>query len=74
MAMSSADVTAILGPVDEVLIAEIIATDATRDDLAQAWYWLNGDEALINDGRPLPSGKVAELAELLSADRDEPED
>ena len=72
MAMSAADVTAILGLVDDALVAEIISTGATREDLAQAWYWLNSDEALINEGRPLPSGKVAELAELLSADEDEP--
>ncbi|CAN7326734.1 hypothetical protein [Bosea sp. LjRoot237] len=73
MAMSSADVTATLGPVDETLVAEIIATGATRDDLAQAWYWLNCDDALIKAGRPLPSGKVAELADLLSPERDEPD-
>lgn len=74
MAMTADDVTAILGPVDEALIAEIIWIGATREDLAQAWYWLNGEESLINAGRPLPSGKVAELVDLLSADKDERED
>lgn len=73
MTITAGDVTAILGPVDDALIAEIMSTGATREDLAQAWVWLNGDEALINEGRPLPSGKVAELVDLLSPDKDDPE-
>ncbi|MEZ2409069.1 hypothetical protein AB6806_19885 [Bosea sp. RCC_152_1] len=73
MTLTAADVTTILGPIDEVLIAEIMSTGATPEDLAQAWIWLNGDEVLINEGRPLPSGKVAELVDLLSADIDDPE-
>lgn len=73
MAMSSAEVTAILGPIDETLVAEIISTGATKDELAQAWCWQNCDDALIKAGRPLPSGKVAELADLLSPERDEPD-
>ncbi|KFC62371.1 hypothetical protein FG93_06071 [Bosea sp. LC85] len=69
--MTADDVTAILGPIDEVLMAEILSTDATRDELAQAWVWLQSDEALINEGRPLPSGRVAVLIDLLSPDMDD---
>ena len=69
--MTADDVTAILGPIDEVLMAEILSTGATRDELAQAWVWLQSDEALINEGRPLPSGKVAELLDLISPDMDD---
>ncbi|WP_043242436.1 hypothetical protein [Bosea sp. LC85] len=71
MTMTADDVTAILGPIDEVLMAEILSTDATRDELAQAWVWLQSDEALINEGRPLPSGRVAVLIDLLSPDMDD---
>jgi len=61
------EITAILGPLDEELVAEINKTGASTEELAQAWAWLNADEALINDGRPLPSGRVAELVALLEA-------
>jgi len=61
------DITAILGPVDEVLIAEITRIGASPAELAEAWAWVTGDEALINEGRPLPSGRVAELVSLLEA-------
>jgi len=71
MSMARSDVIAVLGPVDESLIAEIIATGATADDLAQAWAWVNSDEALVGELRPLPTGKVAELADLLEPDDDD---
>jgi hypothetical protein len=63
--MQMEDIIAILGPTDEVLIADIIRSGASAEELAQAWAWVNADEALINDGRPLPSGRVAELVALL---------
>jgi hypothetical protein len=62
----------VLGPIDETLIAEIIATGATAEELAQAWAWINSDEALIGELRRLPSGKVAELIDLLSPSEGEP--
>lgn len=63
--MKMEDIVAILGPTDEALIADIIRSGASAEELAQAWAWVNADEALINDGRPLPSGRIAELAALL---------
>lgn len=61
------DITSILGPIDEALAAQINRTGATPEELAQAWAWFNADEALVNEGRPLPSGRVAELVSLLEA-------
>jgi hypothetical protein len=71
--MTSDDVAAILGPVDETLVAEIIATGATQSELAEAFAWANNDEALIGEGRRLPSGRVATLIDLLVSDEEEPE-
>jgi hypothetical protein len=70
--MAHQDVVAVLGPVDEALVAEIITTDATAEELAHAWAWVNSDEALIGEGRRLPSGKVAELVDLLAPGEEEP--
>ena len=71
MTMASEDVVSVLGPVDETLIAEVMATRASFDELREAWAWLNGDEALMNEGRPLPGTRVAALIDLLEANEDE---
>ena len=65
------EVISVLGPVDETLIAELIATGASLEELREAWAWLNGDEALMSEGRPLPDARVAGLIDLLEADEEQ---
>jgi hypothetical protein len=60
------DVTKAVGPVDDVTIAEIIATGATADELAEAQAWIVNDEPLLNAGKPLASGRVRELIDILA--------
>jgi hypothetical protein len=60
------DVTQAIGRVDDVTIAEIIGTGATADELAEAQAWIANDEPLINAGKPLPSGRVGQLVEILT--------
>jgi hypothetical protein len=60
------DVIKAVGPVDDVTIAQIIGTGATVDELAEAQAWMANDEPLMNAGKPLPSGRVGELIEILS--------
>lgn len=71
MTVTAKDIISVLGPVDETLMADIAAMGATPGELAEAWAWVNSDEALIGEGRSLPSGKVAELVGLLSASADD---
>jgi hypothetical protein len=59
------EVIAVLGPVDDDLIVEIVGTGATQAELAEAYAWLRSDEALVNEGRPLPPGRVDALVEIL---------
>lgn len=73
MTLTRSDITDILGPVDNQKAAELAAIDATPAELAQAWAWVNNDEALINEGRPLPSGRVAQLVGILEPPVDEDE-
>lgn len=73
MTMTSDDVIAILGPVDNTLVADVIATGATQAELAEAFAWANNDEALIGEGRRLATGRVAVLIELLTSDEEEPQ-
>jgi hypothetical protein len=68
------DIARAAGPVDDVSIAEIIGTGATVDELAEAQAWIVNDEALINAGKPLPSGRVGELVDILTELEAEEED
>jgi hypothetical protein len=64
--ISRDDVTKAIGPADDVTIAQIIGTGATAEELAEATAWIANDEPLMNAGKPLPSGRVGELVEILS--------
>jgi hypothetical protein len=59
------DVTKAVSGADDVTIAQIIGTGATADELAEAQAWMVNDEPLINAGRPLATGRVRELVEIL---------
>jgi len=55
----------VLGPVDDSLAFELIATGATEPELREAATWFVNDEALANELRSLPSGRIAQLVEIL---------
>ena len=55
----------VLGPVDEDLAAQLVAIGATEAELLEAHAWLISDEALINEGHHLPTGRVADLIDIL---------
>ncbi len=59
------DIIAALRPVDDTVVAQILAMKTTPEELAEAQAWMTSDDALINAGRPLPSGRVARLVEIL---------
>lgn len=71
MPMTREEIVSVLGQTDETLVADILSTDASYGELREAWAWLNGDEALMGEGRPLPGTRVAELIELLDSDRED---
>ena len=48
MTMTRQDVVSVLGPGDNATIAEIIASDASLEELREAWAWAFGDEALMS--------------------------
>lgn len=60
------DVIRAVGPADDVTVAEIIGTQATVDELAEAQAWIANDEPLLNDGRPLAQGRVRQLIDILA--------
>ena len=60
------DVIKAIGATDDVTIAQIIATGATVDELAEAQAWIVNDDPLLNAGRPLATGRVRELVDILA--------
>jgi hypothetical protein len=71
------DVIKAIGAADDVTIAQMIATGATVDELAEAQAWMANDEPMMNAGRPLATGRVRELVDILAdleADDDDDRD
>jgi hypothetical protein len=66
------DVIKAIGAADDVTIAQMIATGATVEELAEAQAWMANDEPMMNSGRPLATGRVRELVDILA--ELEPED
>ena len=62
------EVRALIRRSDDRVVTEILAMGASRTELAEALAWLENDEAMLNAGRPVPSGRVARLVEMLQAD------
>jgi hypothetical protein len=54
-----------LGQVDDIIVAEILNTGATAEELAEAQAWLSNNEPLMSSGRPLATGRVSRLIEIL---------
>ena len=64
--LTRSDVIRAVGLADDVTIAEIIGTNATTEELAEAKAWIANDEPLMNEGRPLAQGRVRELVDILA--------
>jgi hypothetical protein len=67
-------ITDILGRVSDETAAALIATGANEEQLMEAHQWSIGDSSLDEEGgRPL-EGVVAELYDILTADRQFPDE
>ena len=60
------DVIKAIGSAADVTIAQLIATGATVEELAEAQAWLANDEPMMNSGRRLATGRVRELVDILT--------
>lgn len=63
--LTSEAIRSVLGPVGASLAAEIAGTGATEAELREAYAWATNNETLVNEMRPMPSGRVADLIEIL---------
>ncbi|MDF2810665.1 MAG: hypothetical protein K0S56_1696 [Microvirga sp.] len=61
------EVKVLIGPANDKIVSEILDTAATEAELVEARAWIENDEAMLNEGRAIPSGRIARLVELLRA-------
>jgi len=65
MPLTRDEVVRIIGPADDRTIAQVIGTGATPEELEEAQAWVVNDEAMMNAGRPMATGRVSQLIEIL---------
>lgn len=72
--LNSEDVTAVVGPVEDATMAQILALRPTHEELVEAWALATttDPEPLVAAGKRL-DGRVAQLTDLLMAEQ-EPEE
>jgi hypothetical protein len=63
--LSHDEVVEILGPVNDVIIAEIIATGINKAELVQAHDRVVRDRKAHNPGAPLEPGPFAQVVDIL---------
>jgi hypothetical protein len=63
--LSYAQVVEILGPMSDVIVAEIIATGITRAELSAAHERVVRDRKTHNPGAPLEPGPFARVVDIL---------
>ena len=62
------EVMALTGRSDDRVVTDILTMGASQAELAEARAWLENDEAMLNAGRPIPTGRVARLVEMFQTD------
>lgn len=65
-----ADITSILGNLDQDTLIEIISLQPTIADVEQASIWLSGDSDVFGAAPPV-KGKASDIITILTADEEE---
>jgi hypothetical protein len=65
MPLTREEVVRIIGPADDRTVAQVIGTGATPEELEEARAWIVNNEAMMNAGRPMATGRVSQLIEIL---------
>lgn len=59
----------IVGVLSDVQIARILECDAQEEDLLAALAWLNSDDSIEREIQHQPGSKIAQLYEILAAEK-----
>jgi hypothetical protein len=66
--VSRREIAQIAGEISDVTAAAIVALGATQAELEEAAAWVSGDDDGLNRLRHQPTGIIAEICEILSAE------
>lgn len=72
-AATADDVREIVGPLDDQVVARIVATGASAAEVLEAHTWMNADDYL-GELEKHKSPKVQQVIEILEAELPEPEE
>lgn len=61
-------VEAIMGRLDDIKMAEILATGASEPELLEARRWTEGYVRTVSDDLPVRASVVSRLTEIIAAD------
>ena len=63
---SASEVRDIVGPLDDIVIARIVATGASAAEVLEAYTWLTADDQLGTELERTCRGRVAQVYEILN--------
>lgn len=66
---TAGDIVQIVGPIDDDVVAQIIATGATAEDVTQANAWLSTRDYFRRTAHEVAHGRIARVYHLLDAKR-----
>ncbi len=68
-AVTASEVVQIVGPIDDHIIADVIATGATAAEVVEAYSWLSSRDYFHRTVHELAHGRVAQVYRILDAER-----
>jgi hypothetical protein len=71
---TASDIKAIVGPLEDAVVARIIATGATPAEVLEAFTWANADDQIGTELRHGRHGAVGEVYEILTSIDPDPDD
>ena len=71
---TAAEVIKIIGPLDDVVVMRIVATEATAAEVLEAFTWASADDQIGTELERAPRGAVARVYEILKQEESDSDD
>ena len=71
---TAAEIVAIVGPLDDGVIARILATGASASEVLEAFTWANADDQIGTELLHGRHGAVGEVYEILISEEPDPDE
>jgi hypothetical protein len=71
---SASEITEIVGPLDDAVLLQIVATEATAAEVLEAFTWATADDQIGTELEHAPRGAVAQVYEILKQEEAQPDE